>query len=149
MDYDRFWNQHYRLFIFLERKRSFIPRNFLFDFTSLRISVDSSMWNFSWDVKHHQNLNKLSHRRHVKLVYLETTTKWNDYFVKFCKFQGQSLLILISVKKYFLNLSWWRSVSYRTQSIDLQSKSMDWFLCDREFSHERVKTLSSKYDGPY
>ena len=27
---------------------------------------------------------------------------------------------------------------YRNQSIDLQSKSMDWFLCDRNLSHESV-----------
>ena len=40
-----------------------------------------------------------------------------------------------------LTLSWRRSLSYRNQSIDLQSKSMDWFLYDRDFCHESVKTL--------
>ena len=29
--------------------------------------------------------------------------------------------------------------SYRNQSIDLQSKSMDWFLYDRDLRNERVK----------
>ena len=29
--------------------------------------------------------------------------------------------------------------SYRNQSIDLQSKSMDWFLYDNGLRHERVK----------
>ena len=38
-----------------------------------------------------------------------------------------------------LNVSWRRSLSYRNQSIDLQSKSMDWFLRDRKLRHERVK----------
>ena len=38
-----------------------------------------------------------------------------------------------------LTLSWWKSLSYRSQSIDLQSKSMDWFLCHRDFRHGRVK----------
>ena len=38
-----------------------------------------------------------------------------------------------------LILSWWRSLSYRNQSIDLQTKSMDWFLYDRDLRHERVK----------
>ena len=38
-----------------------------------------------------------------------------------------------------LTLSWRRPLSYRNQSIDLQSKSMDWFLYDRGFRHERVK----------
>ena len=31
-----------------------------------------------------------------------------------------------------LNLSWWRSLSYRNQSFDLLYKSMDWFLYDRD-----------------
>ena len=38
-----------------------------------------------------------------------------------------------------LTLSWWRLFSYRNQSIDLQSKSMDWFLYDNGLRHERVK----------
>ena len=41
-----------------------------------------------------------------------------------------------------LTLSWRRPVSYRNQSIDLQSKSMDWFLYDNGFCHERVRILS-------
>ena len=39
----------------------------------------------------------------------------------------------------FLPISWWRPLSYRNQSIDLQSKSMDWFLYDNGLRHERVK----------
>ena len=39
-----------------------------------------------------------------------------------------------------LTLSWRRPLSYRNQSIDLQSKSMDWFLYDRDLRHERVKS---------
>ena len=38
-----------------------------------------------------------------------------------------------------LTLSWRRSLSYRNQSIDLQSKSMDWFLYDIGLRDERVK----------
>ena len=41
--------------------------------------------------------------------------------------------------KDFLTLSWWRPLSYRNQSIDLQSKSVDWFLYDNGLHHERVK----------
>ena len=41
--------------------------------------------------------------------------------------------------KPMLTLSWWRPLSYRNQSIDLQSKSMDWFLYDNGLRHERVK----------
>ena len=40
-----------------------------------------------------------------------------------------------------LTLSWWRPLSYRNQSIDLQSKSMDWFLYDNNLLHERVKRI--------
>ena len=32
-----------------------------------------------------------------------------------------------------------RSLSYRNQSIDLQNKSADWFLYDRDLLQERVK----------
>ena len=38
-----------------------------------------------------------------------------------------------------LTLSWRRSSSYRNQSIDLQSKSMDWFLYDNGPLHESIK----------
>ena len=40
-----------------------------------------------------------------------------------------------------LNLSWLWSLLYRNQSIDLQKKSMDWFLYERNFLHERVFSL--------
>ena len=33
------------------------------------------------------------------------------------------------------------SLSYRNQSIDLQSKSMDWFLYDTGLCHERFKNF--------
>ena len=42
--------------------------------------------------------------------------------------------------KLALTLSRRRSLSYRNQSTDLQSKSMDWFLYDNSLCHERVKT---------
>ena len=38
-----------------------------------------------------------------------------------------------------LTLSWSRPWSYRNQSIDMRSKSMDWFLYDNSLRHERVK----------
>ena len=39
---------------------------------------------------------------------------------------------------FWRNLSWWRSLSHKKQSINLQSKSVDWFLYDKELRHERV-----------
>ena len=35
-----------------------------------------------------------------------------------------------------------RSLSYKNQSVDLQSKSMEWFLFDRGLCHERIKFQS-------
>ena len=44
-----------------------------------------------------------------------------------------------------LTLSWRGPLSYRNQSIDLQSKSVDWFLYYNGLCHERVKSnYSSK-----
>ena len=41
--------------------------------------------------------------------------------------------------QHYLTLSWRRSLSYRNQSIDLQSKSMDWILYNRVLGYERFK----------
>ena len=43
--------------------------------------------------------------------------------------------------QHALILSRRRRLSYRNQSIDLQKKSMDWFLYDNGLRHERVKEL--------
>ena len=42
-----------------------------------------------------------------------------------------------------LRLSCRRHLSYKNQSIDLLSKSKDWFLFDRDLRHERVKEVTS------
>ena len=39
----------------------------------------------------------------------------------------------------YLTRSWRRPLSYRNQSIDLHSRSMDWFPFDNGVHHERVK----------
>ena len=44
-----------------------------------------------------------------------------------------------------LTLSWWRLLSYRNQSIDLQSKSIDRFLYDNGLRHEKVKSFKEQY----
>ena len=54
-----------------------------------------------------------------------------------CLLYGNALLILSH-----LTLSWGRLLLYRNQSIDLQSKSMDWFLYDNGLRQERVKIKS-------
>ena len=40
-----------------------------------------------------------------------------------------------------LTLSWRRPLSYRNQSINLRSKSMNWFLYDNGLRHERVNSV--------
>ena len=51
----------------------------------------------------------------------------------------KNFVLLKTQTASYLTLSWWRSLSYRIQSIDSQSKSMDWFLYDRDLRHERVR----------
>ena len=42
---------------------------------------------------------------------------------------------------FVINSLWQKSksLSYKNHTIDLQSKSMDWFLYDMDLRHERVK----------
>ena len=74
------------------------------------------------------------------LIVIQTTTLHKTI----CDYQCLSFL---EVKPNpFLNvaystLSWRRSLSYKNQSIDLQSKSVDWVLHDTDLRHERVKHL--------
>ena len=49
-----------------------------------------------------------------------------------------TILILEDIQIYNLPLSWRRPLSNRNQSIDLRSKSMDWFLYDNGLRLERV-----------
>ena len=37
------------------------------------------------------------------------------------------------------------SLSHRNQSMDLQGKSIDWFLCERDIDRYRVKTQLSRF----
>ena len=49
--------------------------------------------------------------------------------------------------KFSLTHSWRRSLLFRNQSVDLLSKSMDWFLYDRDLHRERVKISYSKLNS--
>ena len=76
-------------------------------------------------------------------IYLEKSCGVNHGI--FLKYVWAFLNIMherINVLNFRLNaltLSWRRSLSCRNQSIDLQSKSMDWFPYDRDLRQERVK----------
>ena len=65
-----------------------------------------------------------------------------------CKKQ-ESIVFHLSMEEHYntLTLSWPMYLSYRNQSTDLLSKSMDWFLYDRDLCHEKVKVFRlSCYD---
>ena len=76
----------------------------------------------------------------VKLEEMKVSTL-KTFLKKFskCEQSHSYLWICTHLHWTFLPLSWRRSLSYRNQSIDLQSKSMDWFLHDIDHRHERVK----------
>ena len=60
----------------------------------------------------------------------------------------QSLLLReLKISEATLTLSRQRPLSYRNQSIDLPSKSMDWFLYDNGLRHKRVKNERSEICG--
>ena len=48
-------------------------------------------------------------------------------------------------KQKIINSSWWRSLSYRNQSMDLLCISMVWFLYNRDLKHERVKRIGNPH----
>ena len=92
---------------------------------------------------------KVEIKRSVKLirilvtVYVTLNSFITDWFLwKNMEYLSNQRIIFskdqMKTVNYSLTLSWRRSLLYRNQSTDLQSKSMDRFLYDRNFRHERV-----------
>ena len=93
-------------------------------------------------------------KAHLLKRFIYTFRQWmNNIRLKFCHkntpvhsffqtldtcFSCGLILLWVSIRISYnddaasLNLSRWRSISYRNQSIDLLSKSMDWCLYDRD-----------------
>ena len=63
----------------------------------------------------------------------------NTYYYMLISILAEFLEKQLKYLKDNFMLSWRRSLSYKNQSIDLQSKSKDWFLYDRDVRHEKVK----------
>ena len=63
---------------------------------------------------------------------------WNK-FSETRKIFSKNWITGFSLKVLRLTLSWRRPLSYRSHSIDLLRKSMDWFLYDNGLRQERVK----------
>ena len=76
-------------------------------------------------------LIKRSHKK-IPFIMKRQLRVWSMYTWSILEQQDNSLMDGST-------LSWWRSISYRNQSIDLQNKSMDWFLYDRDLRHEKIK----------
>ena len=68
----------------------------------------------------------------LHLILSKTLSHWR------CTFN----IVRWLIHTFLLTLSWRRPLSYRNQSIDLQSKSMDWFLYDNGLRHERVNKVA-------
>ena len=71
-----------------------------------------------------------------KKSQIEKKTKKANYALQHVRTDSRCMWM-----KSVLNLSWQRSLLYRNPSIDLQNKSMDWFLYDENLRHERVNAL--------
>ena len=67
---------------------------------------------------------------------IKTKTKKTCYTLQHVRTNSQCMFI-----KSVLNLSWRRPLLYRNQSIDLQSRSINWFLNDKNLRHERFNAL--------
>ena len=71
--------------------------------------------------------------------FMQTNIRnWPDTKIKMFHLVRKEILSK-HLLRLFLTHSWRKSLSYRKQSIDLQSKSMDCFLYDRNLRHERIK----------
>ena len=90
----------------------------------------------------------------IKLQYQNKTKKTYDIR---SNIQNQWLRASISIRdelsevsktsfpKAYLAFSWRRSLSRSNQFIDLQGKSVKWFLYDRDLLHERFNSLWNVY----
>ena len=109
--------------------------------------------NFFSKHKHFGNIGKIIwfwptfHKEH-RVKYDETRRYSMSMFVKTeGKDREITVIGLYSANNYYvfgkflLTFSWRRSLPYRNQSIDLQSKLMDWFLYNNGLRHERVKRI--------
>ena len=110
-------------------------------------------WNFNKSTTHPWVFFKFfklykwfpDHAKHIFPRVLKRVFSPQRFFFFFWKKHVRGLL-----QKSFvvLTLSWRRPLSYRNRSIDLQSKSIDWFICDNSLRHERInvcKGLSFYY----
>ena len=92
-----------------------------------------------------------------ELIFVKEPTKscwYNIFHVQFFYLNKQDItqshpwifaIRLKAILMCYLTLLWGGSLSYIYQFTDLQSKSIDWFLYDRDLRHERV-TFTCTFD---
>ena len=132
------------------------------------VTVKATIVHINWSGRKGWNQGNFPRKMKILLISLTKFLKiiWNKYFIVYISEATQIsvilnpikifsiMLALIDSKLFTLNnflrfphlfhnravltLSWWRPLSYRSQSTDLQSKLMDWFLYDWDLLHERV-----------
>ena len=109
------------LTIFTKTPSKLIDRVLNLPLSNIKISCDLTWcwWNHCCSLFHF-----------IKAMFLFYELIW--YHVATRKFHSN---------QFYLTLSWRRPLSYRNQSIDLRSKSVDWFLYDNGLRHERVKQV--------
>ena len=125
----------------------------------MEFAVYESSWNDSWIVTEFLFTHSNSRLRHAITCFFTNMfirvavlaflflarlrfpqTKWVVHIIRF-RHTEKGIRSIQKFEKldYHLTLSWRRPLLYRNQSIDLQSKSMNWFLYDNSLRHERVK----------
>ena len=104
--------------LFWEHITNFIDASFL-------VLIYKAISKTKFDVFVHSKTQKTKENK--QWLWKNEISKWQEWTFK------------ISVT---LTLSWRRPLSYRIQSTDLRSKSMDWFLYDNGLRHERVKIFN-------
>ena len=136
-----FWSVFSRIWTEYGEIRSFSPYS-----VRMRENTDQKLlriWMLFTQWKKPLNISFSSNKFRVNIYRLLKALKvlWM-LICEYLNIVGILILMCIGYKKCTqprLNLSWRWSLSYRNQSIDLQSKWIDWFLCDRNLRFERVK----------
>ena len=87
--------------------------------------------------------------KRFKIIYLrllvDLNSIWTSTTNKNWLFWTSSQMEVRLVFFYIFNSFMIDSLSYWNQSIDLFWKSIDWFLYDKDFCHEKAKEIKIKY----
>ena len=77
-------------------------------------------------------------KSHFKNMNIAIAWFFRDFLDRLPLVNNGQLIKLTSMTSFSLTLSWRRFLSYRNHSIDLQCKSMNWFLHDKHICQEEL-----------